>query len=360
MARHSKRPMSAMFGQALGAQKEEEIARLKAEIDRLQASQASGDAHPGFTYLPVDEIVALRLPENLKQPRRYFDPVKIAKLKDSIAKHGGVLEPILVRRAADGRYETIRGERRWRCCVDLALATIPAMVADMDDETALEVALIAHLLSEDISAIEETDSIMGLLSLRLQLSFEEVKQFLIAAKNAQSRGDYTDESEESLSKIAIAEAILEEFDLKLGSFVSNRLPLLNLATPILAAVRAGQLSPTNATLINRAPTDFHDHLIQVSQGMTKAEVQTTLAQLKTTPPSVLAIGSPGLDSFPSAPFDNSGIIAPPPQEGIYSRIKAIRRRKKLLSDQRVQKQLCKAEAALKEIDAIASELGVCL
>jgi ParB family chromosome partitioning protein len=351
--------MSTMFDQALGAQKEEEIARLKAEIERLQASQASGEAHPGFTYVSVDEVVALRLPENLKQPRRYFDPVKIAKLKDSIAKHGGVLEPILVRRAADGHYETISGERRWRCCVDLSIATIPAMVADMDDQTALEVALIAHLLSEDISAIEETDSIMGLLSLRLQLSFEDVKQFLIAAKNAQSRGDYTDESEDSLSRIAIAEAILEEFDLKLGSFVSNRLPLLNLAPPILAAVRAGQLSPTNATLINRAPVDFHDHLIHTSQGMTKAEVQATLTQLKMAPPSAHSSGSPALDSFPSRPFDNSGIInSQPPQEGIYSRIKAIRRRKKLLSDQRVQKQLRKAEAALKEIDAIAGELGV--
>lgn len=358
MARHSRRPMSAMFDQALGAQKEEEIARLKEEIDRLQSSQTSNGTHPGFTYLPVEDIVALRLPEDLKQPRRYFDPVKIAKLKDSIAKHGGVLEPILVRRAVDGRYETISGERRWRCCVDLGLTTIPAMVSEMDDEMALEVALIAHLLSEDISAIEETDSIMGLLSLRLQMSFDGVKQFLIAVKNAKARGDYGEDLEAKLDQIAIAEAILEEFDLKLGSFVSNRLPLLNLAPSILEAVRAGQLSPTNATLINRASTEVHDHLIAVSQGMTKAELQTAIAQLRATPVNAGMAPSPVLNHFPDLAVDNSRIIEPPLQEAIYTRIRTIRRRKKLLADQRVQQCLLKADAALREVEAIAAEMGV--
>ena len=137
-------------------------------------------------------------------------------------------------------YETISGERRWRCCSDLGLETIPAMITEMDDETALEVALIAHLLSEDISAVEETDSIMGLLMLRLQIPFEDVKQFLIAVKNHQTRGDQADIMESDLKKIGIAEAILEEFDLMLGSFVSNRLPLLNLAPLILDAVRSGK------------------------------------------------------------------------------------------------------------------------
>ncbi len=344
--------MSAMFNQAIDAQKEEEIAHLKSEIERLQSSTNTSHHIPGFTRLQVRQVRALHLPENLKQPRRYFDPVKIAKLRDSIAKHGGVLEPILVRPIADDLYETISGERRWRCCVDLDLETIPAMVTEMDDETALEVALIAHLLSEDISAVEETDSIMGLLMLRLQMSFEDVKQFLIAVKNYQTRGDHADIIESKLEKIGVVEAILEEFDLKLGSFVSNRLPLLNLSTPILESVRSGQTSPTNATLINRAPTDLHENLLEISRDMTKAELQDTIAKLK------LERGR-RTSSKSQQTRDNSRIITLfPSYDRIISRLKLIRKKKKLLADRRVQTCLGKMDKTIQEIEAIAQEIGV--
>ena len=352
MARHSKRTMSTMFNHAVDAQKEEEIAHLKAEIERLQSTANTSTQDPGFTYLQVSQVRALHLPENLKQPRRYFDPVKIAKLRNSIAKHGGVLEPILARSVAEGVYETISGERRWRCCVDLGLETIPAMITEMDDETALEVALIAHLLSEDISAVEETDSIMGLLMLRLQMPFEGVKQFLIAVKNYQTRGDRSEISEDNLEKIGIVEAILEEFDLKLGSFVSNRLPLLNLAPSILEAVRLGQMSPTNATLINRTPIDLHAHLLEIGRDMTKTELQETIAQLKVE-------WDNGTAPQKQLRHDNSGIITLfPSYDRINSRLKLIRKKKKLLADQRVQKCLGTMDETIQEIEAIAQEIGV--
>lgn len=336
-----------MFNQAVEAQKEEEIEHLRVEIERLQAANQP-DQTSGFTHLPVRQIRALQLPENLKQPRRYFDPDKIAKLRDSIAKHGGVLEPILVRPVTDDRYETVSGERRWRCCLDLGLETIPAMITEMDDKTALEIALIAHLLSEDISAVEETDSIMGLLMLRLQMSFEEVKQFLIAVKNYQVRGDHTEILESNLEKIGIVEAILEEFDLKLGSFVSNRLPLLNLAQPILEAVRSGQISPTNATLINRAPANLHEHLLDVSRDMTKAELQDAIAKLKVEKSTSKQQAS-----------DNSRIITSfPNYDRINSRLKLIRNKKKLLADKRVQTCLSNMDKTIQEIEAIALEIGV--
>lgn len=352
MARHSRRPMSAMFNQAVDAQKEEEIAHLKSEIERLQVTVNTTTQDPGFTHLPVSQIRALQLPENLKQPRRYFDPAKIAKLRDSIAKHGGILEPILVRPVGHDWYETISGERRWRCCVDLGLETLPAMITEMDDETALEVALIAHLLSEDISAVEETDSIMGLLMLRLQMPFEVVKQFVIAVKNYQTRGDRADIMEGNLEKIGIVEAVLEEFDLKLGSFVSNRLPLLNLAPIILEAVRSGQTSPTNATLISRAPVDLHEHLLAISHDMTKAELQETIAKLK-----VERGQRPSTKHQQTS--DNSRIITLfPSYERINNRLKLIRKKKKLLADQRVQTCLGKMDQTIQEIEAIAQEIGV--
>jgi len=352
MARHSKRPMSAMFNQAVGAQKEEEIARLKAEIERLKVSSNTDMTDPGFTRLLVDQVVALRLPENLKQPRRFFDPVKIAKLRDSIQKHGGVLEPILVRPAVDGLYETVSGERRWRCCVDLGIESVPAMITEMDDETALEVALIAHLLSEDISAVEETDSIMGLLTLRLQMPFDEVKQFLIAVKNYQTRGDTSEIADNKLDQVGIVEAILEEFDLKIGSFVSNRLPLLNLAPTILDAVRSGKISPTNATLINRAPVEIHDHLLDIGQTLTKAELQDEIAKLKAEFKQTVAA-----ERTQSA--DNSRIIDLfPSYNRINARLRGIRKKKKLLSDPRVQTCLDRVDTAIQEIESIAHDMGV--
>ncbi|MEM9008024.1 MAG: ParB/RepB/Spo0J family partition protein [Cyanobacteria bacterium P01_F01_bin.86] len=344
--------MSAMFNQAVDAQKEEEIAHLRSEIERLQSATNTTPQTSGFTRLQVSQVRALQLPENLKQPRRYFDPVKITKLRDSISKHGGVLEPILVRPVADDLYETISGERRWRCCSDLGLETIPAMITEMNDETALEVALIAHLLSEDISAVEETDSIMGLLMLRLQIPFEDVKQFLIAVKNHQTRGDQADIMEGNLEKIGIVEAILEEFDLMLGSFVSNRLPLLNLAPSILDAVRSGKISPTNATLINRAPADLHEHLLEVSRDMTKVELQDAIAKLKVE-------RSRRATSNQQKTPDNSGIITLfPSYNRINSRLKLIRKKKKLLADQRVQSCLGKMDETIQEIEAIAQEIGI--
>jgi ParB family transcriptional regulator, chromosome partitioning protein len=368
MARNSRRPMTSMFEQAVGAQKEEELDRLRAEIEQLKLTQTNESGEPGFIQIPVSQVVALRLPDNLKQPRRYFDPEKLTKLRDSIQKHGRVLEPILVRRAIDGLYETISGERRWRCCRELRLDFIPAMVVEMSDETALEVALIAHLLSEEISAIEETDSILSLLKLRLGQTFDEVKQFLIAIKNYQSRGDGAELIEANSDKVAIIEAVLEEFGLKVSSFVSNRLPLLNLNPQIIEAVRSGEISPTSATLINRTPEHHQATLIEFSKTATKTQLKEKIDRLKQG--DQFQGTSPKLDHDNSgiimpitqhqSGVDNSGIINPtvPIQERIYIRLKNIRRRKSLLNDQRVQEYLAQVDLSLEKIEAIAGEKGI--
>jgi ParB family transcriptional regulator, chromosome partitioning protein len=370
MARNSRRPMTSMFEQAVGAQKEEELDRLRAEIEQPKLTQTNGSGEPGFIQIPVSQIVALRLPDNLKQPRRYFDPDKLAKLRDSIQKHGQILEPILVRRAADGLYETISGERRWRCCAELRIDFMPAMVVEMSDETALEVALIAHLLSEEISAIEETDSILSLLKLRLGQTFEEVKQFLIAIKNYQSRGDGAELIEANSDKVAIIEAVLEEFGLKVSSFVSNRIPLLNLNPQIIEAVRSGEISPTSATLINRTPEHHQPALIEFSKTATKTQLKEKIDHLKHAEQSQGVNPEVGIDNsgiimpviYSQNDVDNSRIImtAVPVQERIYTRLKSIRRRKSLLNDQRVQEHLAQVDSVLEKIEAIAGEKGILL
>ncbi len=99
--------------------------------------------------LPVD-----RIEPNPDQPRLMFDQESLDELTASIREHG-VLQPILVRPRGAARYQLIAGERRWRATQAAGLDTIPALVADMDDETAVEVAIIENLQREDLSPLDE-------------------------------------------------------------------------------------------------------------------------------------------------------------------------------------------------------------
>ncbi|MDB2414425.1 ParB/RepB/Spo0J family partition protein [Rickettsiales bacterium] len=97
------------------------------------------------------------------QPRSHFNDEALAELADSI-KQNGVLQPIIVRPQADGKYQIIAGERRWRACKLLKKDEIPAIVKDFDDKTALEVALIENIQRQSLSPIEEAEGYQRLLS----------------------------------------------------------------------------------------------------------------------------------------------------------------------------------------------------
>jgi ParB family chromosome partitioning protein len=91
---------------------------------------------------------------NPEQPRLSIDPEGINELTASIREHG-VLQPILVRPLDGGRYQLIAGERRWRASRQAGVETIPAMVEEIDDDTALEIAIIENLQREDLSPLDE-------------------------------------------------------------------------------------------------------------------------------------------------------------------------------------------------------------
>jgi ParB family chromosome partitioning protein len=103
----------------------------------------------GVRVIPVD-----RIDPNPQQPRLAFDEATLLELSASIKEHG-VLQPILVRPLDDRRYELIAGERRWRASKLAGLTTIPALIEDIDDDTALEIAIIENLQREDISPLDE-------------------------------------------------------------------------------------------------------------------------------------------------------------------------------------------------------------
>jgi ParB family chromosome partitioning protein len=103
----------------------------------------------GVKVLPLD-----RIDSNPQQPRLAFDESTLEELAASIREHG-VLQPILVRPRDENRYQLIAGERRWRASKLAGMATIPALVEDIDDETALEISIIENLQREDISPLDE-------------------------------------------------------------------------------------------------------------------------------------------------------------------------------------------------------------
>lgn len=110
----------------------------------------------------VREIEVARIRRNPAQPRTHFDEDALDELSKSIAARG-VLQPILVRPVADGGFEIVAGERRWRAAQRAQLHTIPAIVRDIDDASTAELALIENIQREDLNAIEEADGYRKLI-----------------------------------------------------------------------------------------------------------------------------------------------------------------------------------------------------
>ena len=103
----------------------------------------------GVRIIPLD-----RIEPNPEQPRLAFNEETLLELSASIREHG-VLQPILVRPLEGNRFQLIAGERRWRASKLAGVDSIPALIEDIDDDTALEIAIIENLQREDISPLDE-------------------------------------------------------------------------------------------------------------------------------------------------------------------------------------------------------------
>ena len=116
-------------------------------------------AQSGLTELPIEWINS-----GPWQPRRRFDTASLTELADSI-RSKGLVQPILVRprAGATNRYELIAGERRWRAAQMAQLHTVPAIIRDLEDEEAYELALIENVQRADLSAVEEAEGYRQLI-----------------------------------------------------------------------------------------------------------------------------------------------------------------------------------------------------
>jgi ParB family chromosome partitioning protein len=119
----------------------------------------AASALSGLTELPIEWINS-----GPWQPRRRFETDSLAELAESI-RSKGLLQPVLVRPRAGtaNRYELIAGERRWRAAQMAQLHNIPAIIRELGDEEAYELALIENIQRADLSAIEEAEGYRQLI-----------------------------------------------------------------------------------------------------------------------------------------------------------------------------------------------------
>jgi ParB family transcriptional regulator, chromosome partitioning protein len=173
-------------------------------------------ANVGEQVSGLEEVLVADVRPNPYQPRSHFDEESLASLAESI-REVGVLQPILIR-PVEGGYELVAGERRWRAARRVGLQTVPAMVRDTDDASALEHALVENLHRSDLNVLEEAAAYQQLIE-DFQLTHEEV-----AARVGRSR-----------------------------AAVSNTMRLLQLPPTVQRLVRDGSISMGHARALLGTP-----------------------------------------------------------------------------------------------------------
>lgn len=222
-----------------------------------------GESTPGGNLYDFEErrragrmadISIAAIQPNPYQPRKEFDEAALVELAASI-KQLGIVQPLTVRDAKDGKYELISGERRLRAAKLIGLRTVPAFVREADSETVLEMALVENVQREDLNPLE--------VAFGYQILIEEVEltQEQVAEKVGKSR-----------------------------SAVANMLRLLKLPPPAQAALRDGQMSVGHARmLVSIEDADDQLALLEaiIEKGLTVRDVEKRVRQLRkpTTTPS---------------------------------------------------------------------------
>jgi ParB family chromosome partitioning protein len=115
----------------------------------------SRDTPPAAPGAVVVDLPLTAVRPNPRQPRTQFDDEGLDGLAASIRESNGVLQPILVRRADEGRFEIVAGERRWTASRRAGLATVKAIIVEADDAMSEAMALVENMAREDLNPMEE-------------------------------------------------------------------------------------------------------------------------------------------------------------------------------------------------------------
>ncbi|MBT6530492.1 MAG: ParB/RepB/Spo0J family partition protein [Betaproteobacteria bacterium] len=144
----------------------------------LNANSDSGESviqNP--MVLPINALQAGKF-----QPRTLIDDGAIAELSESIRSQG-VIQPLIVRSLANGQYEIIAGERRWRAAKKAGLEVVPVVLKEADDQSVMAMALIENIQREDLNAIDEALGIRRLTD-EFKMTHESVAKILGKSRSA--------------------------------------------------------------------------------------------------------------------------------------------------------------------------------
>jgi len=125
------------------------LAALIGEMDQPIADMAVRPSISADRKVAIDLVV-----RNPKNPRKHFAEEDLQDLASSIRQHG-IVQPVVVRPVAEGKFEIIAGERRWRAAQLAGLNEIPVLIREVDDRTALELAIVENVQRADLNPLEE-------------------------------------------------------------------------------------------------------------------------------------------------------------------------------------------------------------
>ncbi len=182
--------------------------------------------------VPIENIT-----RNPRNPRRHFDESELQDLASSIRQHG-IVQPVVTRILPDGQFEIIAGERRWRAAQLAGLVEVPVIVRNVDDRTALEIAIVENVQRSDLNPLEEA------------LGYEQ-----LIAEHGYTQNDLGDIIGKSRSHVA------------------NSLRLLKLPSPVRDMLSSGTLSAGHARAL--IPTSDPTALAKtvVSKGMSVRDAE---------------------------------------------------------------------------------------
>lgn len=200
----------------------------------------------------TNAAVTVRLSEiepNRNQPRKEFDEQALQELADSISRHG-LLQPLLVRPLLGGGYQLVAGERRWRACRIAGVDEVPAVIRDMNDGEAMELAMIENLQREDLNPIEEAAGYKYLMD-NFGMTQEQVAETCTKSRSA----------------------------------VANAIRLLALPNDILELIKIGELSAGHGrAILAIADDELREEAVKLAQqGASVRELEKFAQRQKSTP-----------------------------------------------------------------------------
>lgn len=214
-------------------------------LDSLFADNSVDEINPSVNKLRIMEIEP-----NHDQPRKDFDEKALSELAESIEQHG-VLQPLVVRPLANGAYQLVAGERRWRAARIAGLTEVPVVIKELSDEEVIEIAMIENLQREDLNPLEEA------LGYRYMMDELGITQEQAAEKVGKSR-----------------------------PAVANALRLLKLPDEVQEMIKNNLISPGHARAL--LGFDSEDMIIQtakliVKEDLSVREVETMVKNSKKAP-----------------------------------------------------------------------------